>query len=1041
MSRSYLAAFRRLTTGVLAGLLLRFASVTTAQSLPPANGRPQSQPELSLLAPTNLMAWCIVPFDAKKRGPEARAQMLDRLGFRHFAYDWRDEHIPSFDEEIETMRRHGISIDAWWFPADLGKTSRAILDALQRHDIHPQLWITMGDPAPQGSGADKVRAASATLRPIAEEAAKRGCAVGLYNHGGWFGEPENQLAILKELQMTNVGIVYNFHHGHDHIERFAELFPKMQSRLLAVNLNGMVKGGDRSGKKILTLGEGDQEWRMLQVILASNWHGLIGILDHRDETDSEETLRANLQGLNRLREALRPSSPPASPADGKPPANSPSRASLSEPAPIEDSAVRAQMPETVVEPPARDSELTLANGFPQATIFRKWERSHGDASGARFSSLNQVDRSNVKNLELAWTYHSGDGNGNIQCNPVIVDGVLFTPTPGGCIAAVDGATGTEVWRFKLTDLGPSAGLADAPARRGMVYWAGDGEEPARLFFAVNRWVYAIDVKTGRPIDSFGIHGRVPLETAGTVAGAIFQNVLVVPGFERDVFGFDVRSGRLLWRFHTIPRPGEFGAETWDRPEQGANCWGGMAMDTERGIAYVATGSPKPDFLGMGHRGQNLFSDCLIALDARTGQRLWHFQEVRHDIWDWDIPSPPVLVTVNVRGRRVDAVAAVTKLGNTLLLDRVSGKPLFPFRLKRAPTTKIPGEHTWPYQPSPELPEPIVRQEFRLDDVTQRTEEATDAVMKVVSRANFGWFTAFEEAKPTVLFNEHGGAEWTGAAYHPGSGRLFVSVNEIPWYITVFRDDEVARDNHGSPTAGEQLFQINCAQCHGPDRRGLTQAPPLIGLRHRKTEAEVLAQMENGKGAMPSHPNLTLPEKKALVDYLLLRDGAIVPRPQGAPVRWTFGGWQKLLDDEGYPGCTPPWGSLVCLDLNTGRIVWKVPLGEHEELTRRGVAKTGTENFGGATVTAGNLVFASGTRDNRIRAFDAETGAELWSYGLPRHGTAPISVYEARGRQYVVVPATGGGKLGGPMGDALVAFALPLDKNERTTALNRNHELP
>lgn len=264
-------------------------------------------PAASVFEPANLMAWCIVPFDANKRGPEERARMLERLGFRHFAYDWREEHIPTFDAEVEAMQRHGISLDAWWFPAGLDSTARTILQVLERHRVKAQLWVTLGDPAPQSNDAVvKVRAAADIVRPIAKEAARIGCSVGLYNHGGWFGEPENQLAIIEHLGLPNVGIVYNFHHGHDHVQRFDKLFARMQPRLLAVNLNGMVLGGDREGKKILPLGQGDQELGMLRIIRDSGWRGLVGIIDHREETDSEQTLRENLEGLKRLRRQLEP---------------------------------------------------------------------------------------------------------------------------------------------------------------------------------------------------------------------------------------------------------------------------------------------------------------------------------------------------------------------------------------------------------------------------------------------------------------------------------------------------------------------------------------------------------------------------------------------------------------------------------------------------------------------------------------------------------------------------------------------------------------
>ncbi len=945
---------------------------------------------IDLLAPTNLVAWCIVPFDAKKRGPKERAEMLGRLGLKRVAYDWRDEHIPNFDEEVATLQARGIELTAWWFPADLGNVSLGILDVLRRHKVRCQLWVTLGDPAPQSTDdADKVKEAVRILSPIAEAAGEVGCSVALYNHGGWFGEPENQIKVIRAIGFANVGIVYNFHHGHAHVGRFEELFKRMQPYLFAVNLNGMVKDGDANGRKILPIGEGDLEEAMIRVILESGWVGPVGVLDHRPETDSEQTLRENLDGLGTMRSRL----------------------------------MQGGAPYRVV-PAARTDELTPALREYDAADYTGWERSHGDDACSRYSSLAQIHRGNVEQLEVAWTYRSGDGAANIQCNPIVVDGLLVTPTPGDAVVAIDGATGEERWRFKPDLLGENAGLADDPARRGLVYWPGDVDHSGRLLFGAGRWVFAVDVVEGKPIAGFGDGGRVRLPRATTVAGAIYRHVFVIPGFERDVFGYDVRTGELLWRFNTIPQAGEYGADTWDGPELGANCWGGMAMDTSRGLAYVTTGSPKPDFLGMGHAGRNLFANCVVALDALTGERRWHFQEVRHDIWDWDIPSPPVLATVEREGRTFDVVAAVTKLGNTLVLDRVTGKPVYPFRLRRAPQSAIKEESVWPYQPDPELPEKLVRQSFSLEDVTQRTEVATEWVMKVVGRANMGWFHPFEAGRPTVIFNEHGGAEWTGAAFDPERRRLYISLNEIPWYITVFRDDEKPYDPRETLTPGGELFQKNCAVCHGMDRRGLNHAPPLVGVRHRKRKDEVIVQMEHGKGGMPSFAHLSMEEKEALASFLFLRDRPNAVLPAGEPARWTFGGWVKLLDDEGYPGCTPPWGSLACLDLTSGRILWKVALGEYPELTEQGVPLTGTENFGGASVTAGGLVFVSGTRDKRIRAFDGENGLELWSHELPWHGTAPPTVYEVGGVEYVVVPATGGGKLGGEQGDAWVAFALP-----------------
>ncbi len=692
---------------------------------------------------------------------------------------------------------------------------------------------------------------------------------------------------------------------------------------------------------------------------------------------------------------------------------------------VEDAQARAALPEFKEIPAANPGELTKAANWPRAESMTNWHRSLGDATSSRFSALTQINRGNVKRLEVAWTYRSKDGVGNLQCNPIIVEGVMFAPTVGHHIVALNAATGAELWRFKPEIRLGGMRLEDYPARRGLVFWPGDVQSSARILFTCGNWIYALDPRTGRPTDGFGEHGRTVLPTGGTVAGAIFKNVLVVPGFNRDVFGYDIRNGKLLWTFHTLPQPGEFGYETWHRVSDGANCWGGMALDEARGIAYVATGSPKPNFVGTGHHGDNLFSNCILALDVLTGKRLWHFQEIRHDIWDLDIPAPPNLVTVRRDGRRVDAVAQVTKLGNTLLLDRVTGESLFPVRLRRAPASKLPGEWTASYQPDIQTPEPFARQQFSPADVTTRSEEAREYIKKRVATVNTGWFEPFEEGKPTVLYNIHGGAEWTGAAFDPISGCLYVSANEIPWIVTVFRDDNEPPRDSKNPTLGETLYQQSCASCHGPDRIGVGTAPPLRGLRHRANDAEVLALLKTGRNLMPAAPPMTDMEQKALLDFIFLRDRNALAS-DSKPVRpaYTHNGYPKLLDHENYPGNKPPWGTLNCIDLNTGRLRWKVPLGEYSELTAQGIPKTGTENFGGAMVTAGGLVFCSGTRDNLIRAFDAATGEELWSRKLPLHGTAPPATYAVDGRQYVVIAATGGGKLGGPSGDSWVAFALP-----------------
>jgi quinoprotein glucose dehydrogenase len=694
----------------------------------------------------------------------------------------------------------------------------------------------------------------------------------------------------------------------------------------------------------------------------------------------------------------------------------------------EDAAARAQLPEFRTIPAATPDELTPTAGQAAAATFTAWTRSQGDNGARRYSALRQITRENVGELAPVWTFRSGDGAANVQCTPIVVEGVMFAPTPGRAIVAIDAATGVEKWRRKIPDL--RNGLQDSPARRGLVFWPGDAAHPGRLLFGAGDWIYALDPKSGEPVAEFGGAGRVPIATGATAAGAVFQHVFVTTGLSGDVYGFDVRSGRELWRFHSVARGEEFGAETWDGPQAGANGWSGLSIDDARGMAFVALGAPRPDMVGVRRLGDNLFSNCVLALDVLSGKRLWHFQDVRHDIWDLDVCAPPNLVTITREGKRIDVVTCMGKSGHLFVLDRVSGKPVFPVRMRRAPVSKLPGERTAEYQPDPEWPEPISRSEFRPADITDRTPEARAFVESVVARSNYGFFAPFEEGKPTLYIGSRGGAEWSGAAVDVPTGRLYVTSNRWVSKITVMANDEQERDPRHPASAGEKVYAEHCASCHGPNRSGLGMVPPLIGLKSRAKDAEVLALLATGRGVMP--PNLLLndAQKKDLLDYLFRRNQppsrrAAEPADASGRPNYTFNGFAFLVDHEGYPGIKPPWGLLNCYDLSTGKALWRVPLGELAELTQQGVPKTGSQNLGGASVTAGGLVFVAGTEDEKVRAFDADTGAELWAAKLPFAGTAAPAIYEAGGRQFVVITSTGGGRVGGKSGagDAYVAFAL------------------
>ena len=694
---------------------------------------------------------------------------------------------------------------------------------------------------------------------------------------------------------------------------------------------------------------------------------------------------------------------------------------------IEDAQERLRLPEFKVIPAATPSELTPASQLP-ASRFTTWTRSQGDEGSRRYSSLTQINRSNVNQLREAWVYHSGDGKRNIEATPIIVGDVLYGPTAGRAMVALNAATGKELWRFK-PEQPATFGMEDEPARRGLVYWAGGEGHAPRILFGNGNWVYALDAATGQAVAEFGRDGRTALPTGATVGGAIYKNVYVTAGIRGDIFGYDVRTGAQLWRFHTLPTGDEQGAETWSGSEHGAAvCWGGLSMDEERGIVYPAVGAAHPDFVGAGRTGDNLYGDTVLALDALTGKRLWYFQSIRHDIWDLDNAAPPNLVTITRDGRKVDALTSVSKTGMLVLLDRTTGKPIFPFRMRRAPSSPFPGDRSAPYQPDPELPEQFSHQDFRLDDITDLSPEAHDFVTKKVATMTYGWFLPFTLGKPNLYYSTRGGGEWSGAAVDMPSGRLFVTANIQPSMITALTKNEGQRDPKYPPSKGELVFQKNCAVCHGANRGGVGVAPPLIGLQNRFADDEVRRILKNGRDLMPPAPAMADAEVKDLLDFLFRRNQPPTERAPSAEVavaeKYTFGGYRYLADQNGYPGVKPPWGELISYDLNSGRIRWRVPLGEYPELTKKGIPITGAANLGGASVTAGGLVFVAGTRDKMLRAFDSDTGKELWKTELPFAGYSAPAIYEIKGREYVVIAANGGGKIGGPAGDAYVAFALP-----------------
>ena len=667
--------------------------------------------------------------------------------------------------------------------------------------------------------------------------------------------------------------------------------------------------------------------------------------------------------------------------------------------------------------------------------YTTWSAYGGTPDQIRYSALQQINRRNVRQLRVAWTYDSGE-TGGLQTQPIVADGVLYAYTPSHKTIALRAATGTLLWRF-------DSGLKGQGANRGVMYWS-DGKEK-RVFAAVDQYLYALDAGTGKPIPTFGRDGRIDLRrdlgrdpaqqsVRLTSPGVVYKDLLIIggrvseglPSSPGDIRAYSVRTGDLRWSFHTIPHPGEAGYETWSkdswRDNGGANSWPGMALDERRGIVYVPTGSAAADFYGANRLGDNLYANCLIALNAATGERLWHFQFVRHDVWDRDAPSPPNLVTVRRNGRNIDAVAQSTKHGYVFVFDRVKGTPLFPIEYRTYPPSNVPGEVVADTQPIPTKPKPFARQVLSPEILTTRSAQAaTWAGRELATFRNDGLFVPLSVGIQTVIFpGFDGGAEWGGQAFDPATGLYYVNANDLAWTGGLAPAENA--------TTGVGLYRQYCAACHRDDLQGTPpQIATLVGVGQRRTRAEIAATIRTGAGRMPGFPTLNDANVTAIVEYLV--DGssqATAATAEPPPQNYRFTGYRKFLDPDGYPAVAPPWGTLSAIDLNTGEFTWQIPLGEYPELAAKGMTNTGSENYGGPIVTAGGLVFIGATNfDRKFRAFDKHTGALLWESVLPFSGNGTPATYEINGRQYVA-SAAGGGKdrPGSTSGGVYVAFALP-----------------
>ena len=537
-----------------------------------------------------------------------------------------------------------------------------------------------------------------------------------------------------------------------------------------------------------------------------------------------------------------------------------------------------------------------------------WTRSHGNNHSNRYSNLTQINKKNSKFLELAWTFELKNEKRSIQANPIINDGIIYTPIAGGFIVAIDGKSGELIWK--------SEKFGNSVAHRGLVYWAGNKIQGPRIIFSNRERLISLDSKSGNLINTFGSNGQVRTGLNVTTP-IIYKNSIVIVSWDHAVEVYDLLSGKTKWKLKYKKKLNKrVGGVKYNNA--GSNQWGGISADTQRGILYFTTGNPHFYFDGTRRPGKNEMSNSVIAVDLNKKRVLWNFQETAHDIWNSDLPAPPILTTINKNNKLIDIVVAPTKRSNTLILDRLTGKPIFDFRLRKAPTSKLSGEKTFPYQPDLILPEPFGKNVFKFEDIWSYDKEKLEKLRISFKNYNYGFYETYKLGEKTLQYGFNGGAEWMGGSIDPNNDIFYVTSNNIPWITEIKRSNSLKE---------------------------------------------------------------TVPEYQSY--------------------------FERAQDDKGFPITKPPWGTLSALKLSTGKIIWQVPFGEYKFLTKNGLPKTGTENFGGVTSTAGGVLFATGTLDKKFYVFDSSNGEILYEYEMPYVGSSPPSTYLYDKDQYVVVHSSGG----------------------------------
>ena len=674
-----------------------------------------------------------------------------------------------------------------------------------------------------------------------------------------------------------------------------------------------------------------------------------------------------------------------------------------------------------------------------------WPMYFGQPSVAKFSPLDQINRENVDQLKLAWKWTANDAGASttIQCNPLKINDRLYVISPGLKVVALHPVSGEEIWSYSPSDRPARGGNS-----RGVTYWTDGVVE--RLFYGAGRELHAIDAKTGTLATDFAQAGKLDLSTglgtdattgwAGlTTPGVVFEDFLILgsrvgegpaPSAPGHIRAFDVRTGELQWLFRTIPQVTDPEATTWS-PEHlanmgGANAWGGFSLDEERGMVFCGTGSASYDHWGGDRMGENLYANCVLALDARTGQKVWHQQLVHHDIWDYDIPCPPNLVQVRVDGRLVDAVAQPTKMGHLFVFRRDDGTPLFPIEEISVPASQIPGEVSWPTQPFPKESLRYGAQGLQAGQLNTLTAELASQAEESLSGIGYAHLYDPPGVDPAAILPQfNGGTDWGGAAYAADTRTLFVNCSNVAEWISM-----IPNKPQGEMTRYEMgafVFRSQCRICHNPAESSAPQIDTLAALIHGNA-ASFRSTLSQGKGLMPAFAHLNDEEVTSLEAFLtdqgkneILTEDQWSGTAQAVP--WIATGHNEVWTEEGYPVNQPPWGTLTAIDLDQGEIRWQTTLGTYPALEAAGHPPTGTFNMGGPIATAGGLVFIGATMDERFRAFDQEDGEVLWEYQLDAGAYSTPATFSVDGVQYIVVGAGGGGKPGTKSGANYYCFSL------------------